>query len=305
MQIIKIGTRGSKLALYQANKVKDLLSKEFPDNNFEIVVIKTKGDKILDVALSKIGDKGLFTKELEIELLNGNIDMAVHSLKDLPTVFPEGCKLAAILKRAEVRDVLISKDNKKISELPDGAVIGTSSLRRISQVLKFNPKFKIKDIRGNVETRLQKLKNENYDALIMAGAGIIRLGFENKITELLDPEIILPAAGQGAIAVETRINDEFIDKILENINHEFTEKSVFAERTFLQLVEGGCQVPVGCYTNMVGEKFHITGLIASIDGKNTIKEIVAGKIEDSYEMAKVLAEKMLKQGGAEILSEIY
>ena len=304
MKTIKIGTRGSELALYQAYRVKDELSSFFPEHKFEIVIIKTKGDKILDVPLSKIGDKGLFTKELEVQLLENEIDLAVHSLKDLPTVFPEGTKLGAVLERAEVKDALVSKSGKKLQELPDGAVIGTSSLRRIAQVSKFNPTFKIKDIRGNVGTRLEKLLNEDYDALIMAGAGLIRLGFDKKITELLDPKVMLPAAGQGAIAVEIRDNDSFVENIVKKINHKHTEISVDAERTFLRALEGGCQVPIACYTQISGNKISITGLISSIDGKKILKETIETELDTASEKALKLAEKLRENGGSEILAEI-
>lgn len=302
---IVIGTRGSKLALYQANKLQSILKEAFPENIFDIKIIKTKGDKILDVPLSKIGDKGLFTKELEVELLNGDIDMAVHSLKDLPSVFPQGTKLGAVLERADVRDVLISKENKTLSELKDGAIIGTSSLRRIAQVLKFNPSFVIRDIRGNVDTRLEKLDTQEYDAIIMAAAGIIRMGFADRITEFIDYETMIPAAGQGAIAIEIRENDQNTMHLCQKINHKPTFISISAERAFLKTMEGGCQLPVGCFSEVEGNIMHITGFVADLTGKNFIKEKMTAEIETSEQKAVELANKILQRGGDKILGEIY
>ncbi len=301
---IKIGTRGSKLALYQANKVKDILEDNFKVLNFEIIIIKTKGDKILDVPLAKIGDKGLFTKELEVELLNKNIDLAVHSLKDLPTTFPEGMKLGAVLERADVRDVLISKNGKKLCDLEDGAIIGTSSLRRIAQILKFNPNFKIKDIRGNVDTRLRKLKEQDYDALVMAAAGIERLGYGKNITEYLDPEIVIPAVGQGAIAIEIHNEDEFTQNLLEKINHNPTYKAILVEREFLRAVQGGCQVPVGCHTEIHGDKISISAFISDIKGIEFLKTTETVELSEAVITARNIATKLLKNGGKIILNSI-
>ena len=219
-KIVRIGTRGSKLALYQANKVKDELSKIHQDIQFEVEIIKTKGDIILDVALSKIGDKGLFTKEIEVKLFNNEIDIAVHSLKDLPTELPTGAKIGAVLKRADVRDALVSKNGKKIEQLNENDTVATSSLRRKAQLLSINPNIKIIDIRGNVDTRLKKLDDGYCDALLMAGAGLLRLGYGDRITELIDSEKMIPAASQGAIAIESRINDPETDKILAPIKED-------------------------------------------------------------------------------------
>jgi len=301
---ITIGTRGSLLALYQANKTQKILSEKFTEYTFKIKIIKTKGDKILDVALSKIGDKGLFTKELEVELIAGTIDLAVHSLKDLPSVFPEGCKLGGLLERAEVRDALVSKKGEKLAELPKNAIIGTSSLRRKAQILKYNPSFRIKDVRGNVDTRLQKLQNEDYDALIMAGAGLQRLGFGEHISELLSPEIMIPAAGQGAIAIEIRDNDEFMQEIINEINDFETQKAITAERAFLNAADGGCQVPVGCYSEINGDTITLTAFVSSIDGTNEISEKLTCEISKSETEARALASRILNKGGKEILDEV-
>ncbi len=301
---IKIGTRGSKLALYQANKVKNTLAKQFPDRNFEIEIIHTKGDKILDVALSKIGDKGLFTKEIETSLLNGNVDLAVHSLKDLPTNLPDGLCLGGVLERAEFCDALVSIDGKKIAELTKDDVIATSSLRRKAQLLLINPDFKIVDIRGNVDTRLRKMKEGHCTAMIMAAAGLQRLGYHDSISEVIEPELIIPAVSQGAIAIEIRENDSVISPLIDAINHQSTLQAVKAERVFLNVLEGGCQIPIGCYSKIDGNKFSITGFVSDIDGSNVIKERAEGHTNQAEEVAKKLALSFIEKGADKILNKI-
>lgn len=301
---IKIGTRGSQLALYQANLTKKYLLEKFPEVSVEIVIIKTKGDKILDVALSKIGDKGLFTKELETALLENEVDIAVHSLKDLPTTLPEGLKLGAVLKRGEFRDALVSKDGRKFTELTEKDIIATSSLRRQAGLMRQNKNFKIVDIRGNVETRLRKMEDGYCDAMIMAAAGLQRLNLEKYITEIIDPEIIIPATSQGVIAIESRKNDDRIDSFLKEINHPQTWSAIEAERGFLRKIEGGCQVPVGCYTNIEGEKITITGFVAAIDGSEYLSDTESGNIENGKSTGEKLAEKLIAKGASRILSEI-
>ena len=301
---IKIGTRGSKLALWQANTVKAAISTAFPDLNVEIVIIKTKGDIILDVSLSKIGDKGLFTKEIETALINGNVDLAVHSLKDLPTELPEGLCIGGMLPRGEVRDVFISKDGRKLSEMTASDRIATSSLRRKAQLLAYNPNLNIVDIRGNVDTRLNKMNEGHCDALLMAGAGIIRLGYEGYITELLDPTIVLPAVSQGAVAIEIRDEDERIQRIIDAISDEQTWNTTMAERWLLRTLEGGCQIPVACYSEVESDQLTLTGLVASIDGKQVIKKSVSCMIDEGSEKAIELAEAILAEGGKEILDQI-
>ncbi|MFV0378611.1 MAG: hydroxymethylbilane synthase [Mangrovibacterium sp.] len=301
---IKIGTRGSKLALWQANTVKDALSAAFPQNSFEIVTIKTKGDIILDVSLSKIGDKGLFTKEIETALLNGEVDLAVHSLKDLPTELPEGLCLGGMLKRGEVRDVFISKDGRKLSEMTENDRIATSSLRRKAQLLAFNPKLTIVDIRGNVDTRLNKMNEGHCDALLMAGAGIIRLGYNNYITEFLDPKVVLPAVSQGAVAIEIREDDEYMQQIIDAIADENTWNTTMAERWLLRTLEGGCQIPVACYSELKNGHLTLTGLVASVDGTKLICKSVTCPVDEGSEKAIELAELILEDGGKEILDQI-
>ncbi len=302
--MIKIGTRGSKLALYQANRLKSELENQFPDTDFEIEIIKTKGDKILDVALSKIGDKGLFTKEIETALLDKRIDMAVHSLKDLPTVLPDGLKLGAVLKRGEFRDALVSLNGKKLNELNENDIIATSSLRRKAQLLKINPNFNIIDIRGNVNTRIDKMKNGYCTAMIMAAAGLQRLNLDEYISEILDKEKIIPAVSQGIIAIESRINDERIDAYLQKINDEASYNSALAERKFLNVLEGGCQIPVGCYTHFEEDTFFIKGFISKPDGLDYISGQLSGKKENAVKIAEQLAQSFLEKGALKIVEFI-
>src|SRR5665648_81325 len=302
--ILRIGTRGSKLALFQAYQVKDELQLHYPDTEFIIEIIKTKGDKILDVALSKIGDKGLFTKEIENELLDRSVDLAVHSLKDLPTKLPEGLKLGAVLERGEFRDALVSLDGKKLSDLKAGDVVATSSLRRIAGLLKINPQIIIKDIRGNVNSRLKKMEDGYCDAMIMAAAGLQRLGLEKYITEIIDPEVLMPAVSQGAIAIETRLNDPEVDLLMEKLNHQETWNTIIAERAFLAHLEGGCQVPLGCYSKIENGILNMSGFVASVDGKQYIREDISGEITNDAEIGVQLGEKMLKRGALEILNQI-
>ena len=301
---IKIGTRGSKLALYQANRLKDELAAQFPDTEFTIEIIKTKGDKILDVALSKIGDKGLFTKEIENALLDGRIDMAVHSLKDLPTVLPDGLKLGAVLKRGEFRDALVSLNGKKLSSLSEKDIIATSSLRRKAQLLKINPKFNIVDIRGNVNTRIDKMKNGYCTAMVMAAAGLQRLQMDKYISEILDEEQFIPAVSQGIIAIESREDDALIDTYLQKINHEISFLAGMAERKFLNVLEGGCQIPVGCYTKFAGDTFTIHGFISKPDGSDRIEGKLSGKKPEAVQIAEQLAKSFLEQGAFKIVEFI-
>jgi len=301
---IKIGTRGSKLALWQATQVKAAISAAFPNLIVETIIIKTKGDIILDVSLSKIGDKGLFTKEIETALLNGEIDLAVHSLKDLPTELPEGLCIGGMLPRGEVRDVFISKDGRKLDEMTPTDRIATSSLRRKAQLLAYNPNLNIVDIRGNVDTRLNKMNEDHCDALLMAGAGIIRLGYDKYITEFLDPKIVLPAVSQGAVAIEIREDDEHIQRIIDAISDENTWNTTMAERWLLRTLEGGCQVPVACYSEVEKDQLTLTGLVASVDGKQVIRKVVTCPMDQGSEKAIELAESIIAEGGKEILDQI-
>lgn len=299
-----IGTRGSALALYQANEMKRVITETFPTLSIEVKIIHTKGDKILDVSLSKIGDKGLFTKELEVALLDEEIDMAVHSLKDLPTFFPEGLKLGAVLPRAEVRDALVSKNGKKLHELTPNDKIATSSLRRKAQLLAINPDFQIIDIRGNVNTRLKKMDEGHCDAMIMAATGLQRLNLQDRITEIIEPNYILPAVSQGIIGAETRDNDSELDIILNKINDDQSWKIGLAERAFLKAMDGGCQVPVGCYSDTRDGQFCFTGLVASLDGKHVIKKSAKGSLDDATNLALEVSKALIEEGADKILDEI-
>lgn len=301
---IRIGTRGSQLALYQAKKVKATLEVLFPELHVELKIIKTKGDKILDVALSKIGDKGLFTKEIENELIDGSVDIAVHSLKDLPTKLPEGLKLGAVLERGEFRDAFVGRNGKKLADLKAGDVVATSSLRRIAGLLKINNQIVIKDIRGNVNSRLQKMEDGYCDAMIMAAAGLQRLELDSYITEIIDPEIVMPAVSQGAIAIETRMNDPEIDVLMEKLNHTLTWNAITAERAFLARLEGGCQVPLGCYSKVEDGLLTLSGFVASVDGTQYIKETISGEVNKGSDLGVQMAEKMIERGAGQILNQI-
>jgi len=302
--IIRVGTRGSQLALFQAELTKKILLKKFPETTVEIIIIKTKGDKILDVALSKIGDKGLFTKEIEAALIAGEVDIAIHSLKDLPTILPEGLKLGAVLKRAEFRDALVSKDGRKLNELTPNDTIATSSLRRKAGLLHINKNFNIVDIRGNVNTRLRKMEEGYCDAMIMAAAGLQRLGLDKYITEILEPEVIIPATSQGVIAVESRTDDSQIDAYLKEINHAQTWNAIEVERSFLNSIEGGCQVPVGCYTKTEGDSISITGFVASVDGTEFLLDQESGLVSDGKKTGENLSKKLIERGAGRILANI-
>lgn len=301
---IRIGTRGSKLALYQANLVKSKLEAAHPNLTFEIEIIATKGDKILDVALSKIGDKGLFTKELENALFANEIDMAVHSLKDLPTVFPVEAQLGAILERGEYRDALVSKNNLKIDQLTANHKLATSSLRRKAQISRINPHVEIIDIRGNVDTRLRKMEEGYCDAMIMAGAGLIRLGYEKHITEILDANYVIPAPGQGAIAIEIRKNDQKIQDIINPLHCQNSYLKITAERSFLNELEGGCQIPIGSTASITGNTMMLRGLVALTDGSKEIRDEITGSADDAESLGRQLAQKIIDRGGNELLNMI-
>lgn len=301
-----IGSRGSELALWQANFVKKELEKKNKNLSVEIKVINTKGDKILDVALSKIGDKGLFTKELENELLKGSIDIAVHSLKDLQTQIPKGLILAAVTKRHPVQDVLIArKKGITINSLPEGAIVATGSLRRRSQLLHLRPDVKIEELRGNVQTRIKKFKESDWDAIILARAGVERLKLNKYISSVISTQHILPAVGQGALGIETRKNNTLAIKALKKILNEKTFIAIRAEREFLKKLEGGCQVPIGAYGVVKSNKLILDGIVGSIDGSVTFRKKIIGSIKNPEKLGRNLASQLLKAGASEILNEIY
>ena len=301
---LTIGTRQSLLALWQSNHIAALLREKYPECEVVLKKIVTKGDRILDVPLAQIGGKGLFTKEIETELADGTIDLAVHSLKDMPTVLPEGLCLTAITERANVGDAFVSNKYASFEELPLGAVIGTSSLRRKAQLLAARPDLQIMDLRGNVDTRLRKLDEGLYDAIILAAAGLERLGHGDRITALIPPDVCLPAVGQGALAIEARTADDEVRSMLEFLNDPPTKQSTDAERAFLGLLEGGCQVPIGVHADVAGEQIKIEAIIAALDGSTVLRDTITGNAEDAVALGQQLGKKMLAAGGQEILAAI-
>ncbi|MEE9495622.1 MAG: hydroxymethylbilane synthase [Desulfobacterales bacterium] len=301
---IKIGTRGSKLALWQANWVKSVLGKKFPSTLVELIIIKTQGDKILDVPLAKVGGKGLFVKEIEQALLTRRIDIAVHSMKDIPAGIPEGLCIGAIPERENPVDVFISRNGAGFNELAAGSVIGTSSLRRGAQLRHARPDIVIQPIRGNLDTRLKKLESENFDALVLAAAGVKRLNLEHKITEYLDPGIMLPAIGQGALCIEIRKDDSTVGPLVASLDHASTRAVVAGERSFLNRLEGGCQVPIAGHGRISEKQFAITGLVAEVDGSRVIKGEKSGPLDSAETIGIDLAEELLAGGADKILEKL-
>lgn len=304
MERLRLGTRGSKLAQWQAQAVADRLRNSHSGLQVEIVIVKTVGDKILDVALSRIGDKGLFTKELEKALLEDDIDIAVHSLKDLPSQLGEGLRLDAVLPREHPGDVLISRLGLKYHELPAGGVLGTSSLRRTAQIKALRPDLQVVDIRGNVETRIKKMEEQRLDGIILAYAGVKRLGLEHRITDQLTFDDMLPATGQGVIAIETRDQDPQVSSLLASVNHTETFTEIQAERAFLGRMEGGCQVPIGSLAKCRGDEMELQGLVASLDGAKIIRDSMIGSSQNPVQLGLDLAERMLAAGADNILNSI-
>jgi hydroxymethylbilane synthase len=301
MTLLRLGTRKSKLALWQANFVKEKL--EALGCKVEIVPITTTGDKILDAPLAKIGGKGLFVKEIENALLAGEIDLAVHSLKDVPITIPEGLTLSAITEREEPYDVLISRNGKKLEELPSGAVVGTSSLRRQVQIKRRRRDLKVEILRGNVDTRLRKLKEGLYDAIVLAYAGVKRMGLSGEISQVL--EDFIPAVGQGSLAIETRAEDERVINFVKVLNHEESWLRAVCERAFLRELQGGCQVPIGAYAWIEGDRIKIKGFISDLEGERFLEGYEEGSLQEAEEVGKRLAQRLLREGGEEILKEIY
>ena len=305
---LKIASRRSKLAMVQTLWVKDQLEKNIPNLEVSIEAMATQGDKILDVALAKIGDKGLFTKELEAQMLVGQADIAVHSLKDLPTNLPNGLKLGCITKREDPADALVvSKQNDcyKLETLPKGSIVGTSSLRRLAQLRNKYPHLVFKDIRGNVITRIEKLDAGEFDCIILAAAGLKRLGFEKRIHQIIPDEISLHAVGQGALGIECKSDDKKVLEIINVLEDKPTSQRCLAERAFLRELEGGCQVPIGVNSKIQNEQLCLTGMVASLDGERLIKDQYIGHINDPEQVGKELAKKLKLQGAGKILSEIF
>jgi hydroxymethylbilane synthase len=307
-RVIKIASRKSQLALVQTYWVQEQLQKHFPDRTFEVETMSTKGDKILDVPLAKIGDKGLFTKELEVKMLDRTADIAVHSLKDLPTNLPEGLVLGCVTERENPADALVvSAKNQQyqLETLPAGAVVGTSSLRRLAQLRHSYPHLTFKDVRGNVITRLAKLDAGEYDALILAAAGLGRLDLADRIHQLIAPEISLHAVGQGALGIECRDGDTEVLEVLKALQHQPTAYRCWAERAFLKSLEGGCQVPIGVNTSIAGDQLTLVGMVATLDGQTLIKNQITGAADQAEQLGQELASMLCEQGAREILDEIF
>lgn len=304
LESIAIGSRASELALAQAAAVEKMIGEFYPDVNVEIKEIITKGDQIIDKPFHEIDGKGLFLKELEKALLDGEIDLAVHSLKDVPTELPAGLELLGPTLRADARDVFVSLEYNSVSELPDGAVIGTSSLRRTSQLLGFRPDLVVKPIRGNVNTRLEKLAEEDYDGIVLAAAGLERLGMTDRISDYFSPRSFLPAAGQGALAIEIASDNEGIREFLSKLINKDLENELTAERTLLKVLGGGCQVPVGAYARVIDDELTLYGLVGSLDGKNIVRDEITGRPEFASQLARDLAGNLKAAGASEILEEV-
>ncbi len=304
---IRIGSRKSQLALVQTYWVKDCLQAAFPDITFEVHTMSTQGDKILDVALAKIGDKGLFTKELEVSMINGDIDFAVHSLKDLPTHLPDGLMLGCVTERENPADALVvhaKHQGLQLATLPEGAVIGTSSLRRLAQLRHHFPHLAFKDVRGNLNTRLAKLDAGEYDGLILAVAGLKRLGMGDRIHQSIPADISLHAVGQGALGIECRVGDDDVLAVLKALEHLPTAYRCYAERSFLRELEGGCQVPIGVNTVLEGDSLTLTGIVASLDGQRLVQDTATGAAINAEKIGIQLAHKLRQQGAQAILDEI-
>ncbi|GAB1535749.1 hydroxymethylbilane synthase [Geovibrio sp. ADMFC3] len=304
MKKVRIATRGSMLALWQANHIKDLLEKQHKVE-CELLVIKTQGDKILDVPLAKIGGKGLFVKEIETALLENQADIAVHSMKDVPMELPEGLELYASPEGEAPEDAFVSVKYKNIADLPQNAVVGTSSLRRKVQLARLRPDLEIKDLRGNVNTRLRKLDEGEYDAIILARAGLVRLEYHDRVTDVISTEDMLPAVCQGILGIEVRSDDKESKALLDFLRHEPTETRVRCERTFLRRLEGGCQAPIAGHSVIEGDRIIMKGLVSDLIGETYIEAENKGSVLDAAEIGYELAESILAAGGKEILDEIY
>ncbi len=303
---IRIGSRGSRLAVIQSTQVRDILRQQNPGINVEIQVIKTTGDKILDTPLSKIGDKGLFTKEIEKELLAGTIDLAVHSMKDMPTELPHGCVIGAITARIDPRDVFISRNGKALADLQEGDIVATGSLRRKAQLLGYRPGLEIIDIRGNVQSRLKKMREDpRIEGTLLALSGLERLGMRDTATEIIPESIIIPAVGQASLAVEIRRDDHDIAEIVRALDDRDARDAVLCERAFLTALGGGCQVPIAGLARVAGDAINFTGLVASLDGGTIFRESASGSRSRHAEIGSSVAETLMKMGGRKILDAIY
>lgn len=302
---VRIATRKSALALWQAEYVKAQLEHFHPGINVELVPMVTKGDIILDTPLAKVGGKGLFVKELEVAMLENRADIAVHSMKDVPVEFPEGLGLQVICPREDPRDAFVSNTYANFDDLPQGAIVGTSSLRRLCQLKAMRPDLDIRDLRGNVNTRLKKLDEGQYDAIILAAAGLIRLEMPERIKSFIEPETMLPANGQGAVGIECRTDDETIKALIAPLECQETRTRVLSERAMNRALEGGCQVPIGSYAIINDDQIYLRGLVGAIDGSSIIRDELTGSVNDAEALGDQLAQQLLNQGADEILKQVY
>jgi hydroxymethylbilane synthase len=302
---LRIGTRGSGLALWQAEWVRSQLLAAHDRFTVELIIIKTQGDRILDVPLAKLGGKGLFVKEIEEALLDGLVDLAVHSMKDMPAELPPGLHVAAMPPREDPRDVLVTSNGCGFADLPLGARVGTSSLRRASQLYHLRSDLRIETLRGNLDTRLRKLETHGFDAVVLAAAGMRRMGFAHLVSEYFEPERMLSAVGQGAMGIETRVDDQAVNSLVARLGHDPTMVAVRAERAFLRRLQGGCQVPIGGFATVDGPRLFLTGMVADLRGKRMIRRGIEGEAAQAEEIGERLADAVLASGGAEILAEIY
>jgi len=302
---LRIATRKSKLALWQAEFVKAELQAQHPGLEVELVTFTTQGDKILDTPLAKIGGKGLFVKELEAAMLDGRADIAVHSMKDVPMEFPEGLGLSVICERENPTDAFVSNQYKTLSDLPQGAHVGTSSLRRQCQILAARPDLKVSSLRGNVQTRLGKLDAGEFDAIILASAGLIRLELQERIADFISDEVSLPAGGQGAVGIECRMDDQATQALLAPLHHQESAYRVLAERALNRRLQGGCQVPIACFATLDGEEIHLRGLVGSDDGQQMIRTEIRGHVDQAEQLGIQAAEDLLAKGAGDILAQVY
>jgi hydroxymethylbilane synthase len=302
---LRIGTRASKLALVQSRWVKAKIEQKYPNARVELVTIKTTGDTILDSPLSKVGGKGLFVKEIEDALLEGRIDLAVHSMKDVPAELPEGLVLSTFPKREDPRDAFVSRQYRTFSLLPQGSRVGTSSLRRAAQLLNVRPDLNVVSLRGNVDTRLGKLAAGEFQAIILAAAGLRRFGLANRISQVFSTHQMLPAIGQGALGLELRADDTETISLLSFLNHEPTRTTVGAERAFLKELEGGCQVPIAAFAQLNGQRLHLQGMVAELDGSSLLRDHLTGNKNNAENVGINLARKLLDAGADKILADIY
>jgi len=302
---LTIGTRASPLALWQANFVRTEIERTHPGVTVIIKTIHTQGDKILDVPLAKVGGKGLFVKEIETELIAGTIDLAVHSMKDVPTVLPDELEISVICDREDPRDAFLAREAKSVADLPQGAKVGTSSLRRQAQIMGLRPDLNVVSLRGNVGTRVRKMTEENMDAIILAVSGLLRMEMEGLITARLDPEVFVPAVAQGALGIEIRKKDGATRAMIDFLNHPLSAMRVAAERAFLARLEGGCQVPIAGHATLVDGRLKLDGLVGSVDGKVIFRDQTEGDPADGPALGKALAEKLLDMGAEKVLKEVY